>query len=76
MAPSPSSCDAAGNAQALPSVIEPKPRASLPSSVRTRQVHVQDRDAIDRPATELVGRPVVMTLELVRHVHDSDVVRP
>jgi hypothetical protein len=38
IAPRPASCDAAGNAQALPSVIEPKPEASRPSPVRTRQV--------------------------------------
>ena len=34
----PTSCDAAGNAQALPSVIEPNPQASLPAPVRTRHL--------------------------------------
>ena len=75
IAPSPTSCEAAGNAQALPRVIDPKPRASRPSPVRSRQCTFSRVVSVHLAPAEHVGGPVAELLEVVLDLDDAHVGR-
>ena len=62
-----------GNAHMLPIVIDPKPHGGLAVSCGDATVDVQQRDAIDDAAAELVRRAVDEVFVTVNDFGDADI---